>query len=57
MMTDEQWKNIMDAHKEIVNVLERHNVPKGFATKILIDIERKIDHGMMRTVLEAKGAI
>ena len=44
----------MKAHKEIVKVLDKHNVPNGLACKILIDIERSIDGGFMRTVMEAK---
>lgn len=54
VMSDEEWENIMKAHKEIVKVLDKHNVPNGLACKILIDIERSIDGGFMRTVMEAK---
>lgn len=55
VMPDKQWGDIMLARKEIVEVLERHNVPDGFKCKILIDIERSIDKGMMRTIMEAKS--
>lgn len=55
VMPDKQWGDIMLARKEIVEVLERHNVPDGFKCKILIDIERSIDKGMMRTIMEAKN--
>ena len=54
-ISDGEWQNILDAHKEIVDVLERHKVPAGFATQILIDIERKIDGGIMRTIKEVKS--
>ena len=57
VMSDKDWNNILSAHREIVDVLERHKVPDGFACKILIDIERSIDRGMMRTVMTAKGVI
>ena len=54
---DREWENIMNAHREIVDVLKRHKVPAGFAAQILIDIERKIDGGLMRTIKEKKGSI
>lgn len=57
VMSEKEWNNVIEAHGEIVKVLERYNVPDGFACKILIDIERQIDKGMMRTVMAAKGVI
>ena len=54
VMPDKEWENIMLVHQEIINVLDKYNVPDVIACKILIDIERNIDAGIMRTIMENK---